>query len=181
MRAIVHDQPQVERITLAVMVDGIDEVGADGKHTWRARDQAELDQITKLVKSAIGFDEKRGDRLDVVSMPFTSTIDVADTGAAAARPAIQNSELMSFVQIIAFGVIGLVIIILTARSIYANLNKPPATITMAGAPDMLASGGSVLVAAGWRRWSGRRGRAVAGEAGRRCWRMTQPSRSATSR
>ena len=78
-------------------------------------------------------------------MPFTSTIDVPDAAAAAARPAIRNSELMSFVQIIAFGVIGLVIIILTARSIYANLNKPPATITMAAAPDMLASGGSALV------------------------------------
>lgn len=147
VRAIVHDQPQVERITLAVMVDGIDEVGADGKHTWRARDQAEIDQITKLVKSAIGYDEKRGDRLDVVSMPFTSTVDVPDTGAAA-RPAIQNSELMSFVQIIAFGVIGLVIIVLTARSIYANLNRPPATITMASADNMLASGGSALGSGG---------------------------------
>ena len=72
VRAIVHDQPQVERITLAVMVDGIDEVGADGKHTWKARDQADLDQIEKLVKSAVGFDEKRGDRLDVVSMPFVT-------------------------------------------------------------------------------------------------------------
>ena len=72
MRAIVHDQPQVERITLAVMVDGVDEVGADGKHTWKARDQAELDRIEKLVKSAIGFDDKRGDRLDVVSMQFVA-------------------------------------------------------------------------------------------------------------
>ena len=164
VRAIVHDQPQVERITLAVMVDGIDEVGADGKHTWRPRDQAELDQISKLVKSAIGFDEKRGDRLDVGSMPFTSTIDVADTGAAAARPAIQNSELISFVQIIAFGVIGLVIIILTARSIYANLNKPPAAITMAGAPDMLASGGSVVSSLGGDGGGGEGGSMEAGRA-----------------
>ncbi|MDR3529830.1 MAG: flagellar basal-body MS-ring/collar protein FliF, partial [Rhodopila sp.] len=100
VRAIVHDQPQVERITLAVMVDGVDEVGPDGKHTWRARDQADLDRIEKLVKSAIGFDEKRGDRLDVVSMPFVSTLEAADT-APAAQPAKANGDLVTFVQMIA--------------------------------------------------------------------------------
>lgn len=147
VRAIVHDQPQVERITLAVMVDGVDEVGADGKHTWKPRDQADLDQIQKLVQSAIGFDEKRGDRLDVVSMPFTSTIEVPDTpSSTAASAAIKNPELISFVQIIAFGVIGLAIMVLTARSIYVNLNKPAAPIAIAGAmegdPDvMLTVGG----------------------------------------
>ena len=39
VRAIVHDQPQIERVSLAVMVDGVDEVGPDGKHNWKARDQ----------------------------------------------------------------------------------------------------------------------------------------------
>jgi flagellar M-ring protein FliF len=96
VRAIVRDQPQVERVTLAVMVDGIDEVGADGKHTWKAREQADLDQIAKLVKSAVGFDEKRGDRLDIVSMPFVSAIDVVD-GAPVGRPANANGDLITFV------------------------------------------------------------------------------------
>jgi flagellar M-ring protein FliF len=131
VRAIVHDQPQVERITLAVMVDGTDVVGADGKHTWKARDQAELDQIDKLVKSAIGFDEKRGDQLDVVSMPFVSTAEVAE--AAPVVPANKvNSDLVTFIQMIAFGVIGFGIIILTARSIFAALHKQSAGLTIAG-------------------------------------------------
>lgn len=129
VRALVHDQPQVERITLAVMVDGTDEVGADGKHTWKPREQADLDRIDKLVKSAIGFDERRGDRVDIVSMPFTSTIEVADA-APPAVPAVRNGELMSFIQIVAFGVVGLIVIVLTARSIYAGLAKPPGAIVM---------------------------------------------------
>lgn len=132
VRAIVHDQPQIERITLAVMVDGTDVVGADGKHTWKARDQAELDQIAKLVKSAIGFDEKRGDQLDVVSMPFVSTLDTAEA-APASRPAKANGDLVTFLQMIAFGVVGFGIIILTARSIFVALNKQAVGLTMAGA------------------------------------------------
>ena len=131
VRAIVHDQPQVERISLAVMVDGVDSVGADGKHTWKPRDQADLDQIDKLVKSAIGFDAKRGDRLDVVSMPFVATQDVAEA-TPPPKIAKNNADLITFVQMIAFGVVGFGIIILTARSIFAALNKPATGLALAG-------------------------------------------------
>ena len=131
VRAIVHDQPQIERITLAVMVDGTDVVGADGKHTWKPRDQAQLDQISQLVKSAIGFDAKRGDQLDVVSMPFVSTLDTAEA-TPASRPVRANGDLLTFMQMIAFGVVGFGIIILTARSIFTALNKPTVGLTIAG-------------------------------------------------
>ena len=151
VRAVVHDQPQIERISLAVMVDGVDEVGADGKHTWKARDQAQLEQIEKLVKSAIGYDEKRGDRLDVTSMQFVASPEAAETGPASAHAGKVNSDLITFVQIIAFGVVGFGIIILTARSIYTALNKQPAALTIsAAAGSELAIGlaGSAAAAAG---------------------------------
>jgi len=140
VRAIVHDQPQIERVTLAVMVDGVDDVGADGKHTWKPRDQADLDQIEKLVKSAVGFDEKRGDRLDVVSMPFVTTLDPAEA-APSSRPVRANADLMTFLQMVAFGVVGFGIVIMTARSIFAALSKPPASLTIAGGtPGEIADG-----------------------------------------
>lgn len=129
VRAVVHDQPQIERISLAVMVDGTEEAGPDGKKTWKPRPQEELDQIEKLVKSAIGYDEKRGDHVEIASMPFTSAVEVADTPPAV--KAGPSNEFVSFVQIVAFGVIGLTVIIMTARSIHAMLTKPPATIRVA--------------------------------------------------
>jgi flagellar M-ring protein FliF len=142
VRAIVHDQPQVERITLAVMVDGVDEVAADGKHNWKARDQADLDRIEKLVKSVIGFDEKRGDRLDVVSMPFVATLEAIEV-APVSRPGKTNGDLLTFVQMIAFGVVGFGIIILTARSILAALNKTSVSMAVAGGAAAEIAGGSV--------------------------------------
>ncbi len=72
VRTLIRDQPQIERISLAVMVDGTDAVAPDGKHTWQPRSSEELDRISGLVKSAIGYDEKRGDHVEVVSMRFTS-------------------------------------------------------------------------------------------------------------
>ena len=54
------------------MVDGTVSRGVDGKASWNPRSEAELDQISTLVKSAIGFDGKRGDTVSVVSMKFTA-------------------------------------------------------------------------------------------------------------
>jgi flagellar M-ring protein FliF len=145
VRAIVHDQPEIQRVTLAVMVDSVDVVGADGKHTWKARDQAELDQIEKLVKSAVGFDDKRGDRLDVVSMPFVTTQEAAEA-TPASRPGKANGDLVTFLQMVAFGVVGFGIVILTARSIFAALHKQATSLTIAdGLTREIADGGSLLL------------------------------------
>jgi flagellar M-ring protein FliF len=141
VRAIVHDQPQIERITLAVMVDGVDQVAADGRHTWKPREPAELDEIGKLVRSTVGFDEKRGDQLEVVSMPFVSALDAAEA-TPAANPAKANGDLVTFMQMIAFGVVGFGIIILTARSIFAALNKQSVGLSIGRPMGEIADSGS---------------------------------------
>jgi flagellar M-ring protein FliF len=143
VRAIIHDQPQVERITLAVMVDGVDSAGADGKRTWKPRDQAELDRIEKLVKTSIGFDEKRGDKVEVVSMPFIASVEEppADT---ALRPEAERTRLMTVVQMVAFSVVGIGVILLTARSVFAGLSRPPAPIAIAGSAAEALPGSSTL-------------------------------------
>ena len=64
------------------MVDGVDQPGADGKPVWQPRSAEDLERLTGLVKSAIGFDEKRGDQVQVVSMRF-----VADDVGSAPIPA----------------------------------------------------------------------------------------------
>ena len=54
VRTLIRDQPQIERISLAVMVDGTDSVDGQGKHSWQPRPTEELERIGSLVKSAIG-------------------------------------------------------------------------------------------------------------------------------
>ena len=48
------------------------------------RSAEELERIARLVRTAIGFDEKRGDHVEVVNMRFAADPD--STGAEAARP-----------------------------------------------------------------------------------------------
>lgn len=72
VRTLVREQPQIRRISLAVLVDGIETPVVNGPPTWKERPPEELERIGKLVRSAIGFDEKRGDKVEVVSMRFVT-------------------------------------------------------------------------------------------------------------
>jgi flagellar M-ring protein FliF len=75
----VREPGTVKRLTVAVVVDG--RVDAKGQFQPRARE--ELDKLAELVRSAVGFDAKRGDRVTVDTMRFVPE-DAADGTAAQA-------------------------------------------------------------------------------------------------
>ena len=83
-RNTVREHPMVRRLSVAVLVDGVAETksGETAAPSWRERTPEELARIASLVRSAVGFDERRGDRVEVVSMRF-----VAEPAAEAAEPA----------------------------------------------------------------------------------------------
>lgn len=70
VRNTTRETGEVRRLSVAVLVDGKYTTDAEGNRTYQPRDDAELDQIAALVRSAIGFDAERGDTLEVVNMQF---------------------------------------------------------------------------------------------------------------
>ncbi|GBR20747.1 flagellar basal-body MS-ring/collar protein FliF [Asaia spathodeae] len=70
VRVVSQIHPRVARISMAVMVDGSYVQDKKGNATWKPLDQAEIDRITTLVKTAVGYDKARGDQVEVVSMRF---------------------------------------------------------------------------------------------------------------
>jgi len=60
---------QIEMLSVAVLVDGTYEERG-GTQTFVPRPQEELDRYSELVKSAVGFSEGRGDRVEMASVAF---------------------------------------------------------------------------------------------------------------
>ena len=69
-RNTLREQPALRRLSVAVLVDGIWEPTADDPPRFRERTPEELQRITALARSAVGFNEQRGDRVEVVSLRF---------------------------------------------------------------------------------------------------------------
>ena len=69
---------RVNRISVAVLVDGNYTRGANGEAAYQPREKEELDRISALVRTAIGFDQRRGDQVEVVNLRFAETAGHAD-------------------------------------------------------------------------------------------------------
>lgn len=66
---IIANVGDTKRLTVAVIVDGTYEK-AENKWTFVPRSKEELQRVQLLVASAVGLDQKRGDMLEVSSVPF---------------------------------------------------------------------------------------------------------------
>ena len=98
VRTVVREQPQIRRLTLAVMVDGVVGAGTDGKPVWAPRPDEELARISSLVRSAIGYNESRGDKVDVVSMRFAGTDEAPEAAAPSLLSQLGRADLVHLAE-----------------------------------------------------------------------------------
>ncbi len=81
VRHLVQTAPQISKLSVAVLLDGVSATDAKGKVTWAPRSPDQITAITALVKSAVGFDAARGDVVQVETIPF-----VEDQAISAVKP-----------------------------------------------------------------------------------------------
>ena len=158
----VTEAGRVNRISVAVLVDGSYAKNEKGEMVYKERGKEELDRIAALVRSAIGFDQKRGDQVEVVNLKFAD--------APAIAPLSEPSGLLGMLQftkddvmyVIELGVmmlLGLVVMfmvirplvkrILASEEIAAALNGEPALAdggAQAGAPGQVLLPGASATA-----------------------------------
>lgn len=140
VRTIVREQPQLKRITLAVMVDGVSTRAADGTVTWSERPADEVARIATLVRSAIGFNEARGDRVDVVSMRFAGPEDGPEPAPPSFWSRIDHSDLFRLAENALIGLAVLATVLFVLRPMALRVSVAPAALTGPGAPGTSANG-----------------------------------------
>jgi flagellar M-ring protein FliF len=86
----VTEAGRVNRISVAVLVDGSYTKNEKGELVYAERGKAELDRIAALVRSSIGFDQKRGDQVEVVNLKFAE--------APAVTPITEPTGLFGMLQ-----------------------------------------------------------------------------------
>lgn len=145
VRTIVRDQPKLARLSLAVMVDGMTVRGLDGAALWKERPSEELERIARLVRSAVGFDEKRGDKVEIVSLKFQSDPD-GDNPVRELLPfGLEKADLMRLLQTGMFGLLAIIGLMLVLRPMVARLTLAASVPALAHSPndgDALRDGSS---------------------------------------
>ncbi|MDR2075395.1 MAG: flagellar M-ring protein FliF [Desulfovibrio sp.] len=70
-QSITANIGDIDRLSIAVIVDGTYTAQEDGSQTFVPRSDEELRRIRQLVSNAVGFDSARGDTIEVSNIPFS--------------------------------------------------------------------------------------------------------------
>lgn len=131
----VRESGVVKRVSVAVVVDGIYGEGGSGQRNYQPRGAEEIEQLTKLVKSAVGFDEKRGDTVELVNMRFIAPTDFV---AEQSRPlfGLEKNDYIRIAEMVTLGIVAILVILLVVRPLMRRL--------LESLPDAIASSRNLL-------------------------------------
>ena len=126
---IVAPSGEIKRLSVAVLVDGAYQPGAQpGETTYVPRTEEELAKFRDMVKSAVGYNEARGDRVEIANIPFEVQADPEEAAMAA------ETRRAFWLQIGRYGayvVLGLLCLLFVVRPLLAWV------MTAAGATETM--------------------------------------------
>ena len=117
---------RVNRISVAVLVDGNYTRNDKGELTYAPRAKEEIDRIAALVRSAIGFDQKRGDQVEVVNLRLAETPQNIISEPRSWYDFLQftKEDIMRGIELAVMLLLGLIVLLIVVRPMIRRLVGP---------------------------------------------------------
>jgi len=122
----VIEAGRVNRISAAVLVDGNYTKNDKGEVAYQPRPKEEIDRISALVRSAIGFDAKRGDQIEVVNLRFAEITPSPINEPTGWMSFIQftKEDIMRAAEVGVMALLGLVVMFMVVRPLVRRIITP---------------------------------------------------------
>lgn len=146
-RTEVIEGGRVRRISVAVLVDGIYARDGDGNVNYQPRPQEELERIGALVRSAIGFDQRRGDQVEIVNLRFAEAPQL--TPPEAPKPwwmiyDLTKEDIRYGIELMVLLLVSLLVLLFVVRPLMHRIltPEPPPAPALPGGGSTGAEAGS---------------------------------------
>ena len=131
----------VKRLSVAVLVDGTYEQNENGELVYKERGAEELEQIATLVRSAVGYDSTRGDRVEVINMQFAEGPETIFDDTGDELLAFTKDDYIRFAELGILLLMTLLVLLLVVRPLMKRMfEKPEDAAKAAGEIIMSAEG-----------------------------------------
>jgi flagellar M-ring protein FliF len=140
---IIEPYGDIKRLSLAIVVDGKYEKvkGQKGEEVkYVPRSQKEMSDIKNLVARAVGYDEERGDRIEVLNIPFETENPIDEKGLM--DRAEQKELIFNVSKYVFYIVILLSVFFFLVRPIFSVFKGRPQTATLQRVKDVYVKGGN---------------------------------------
>jgi flagellar M-ring protein FliF len=132
---------RIKRLTVAVLVDNLRSTDADGKVTETAMLPEQVANMTRLVKDAVGYDEARGDSVNIVNASFKGEA-IPEEIVPESIPFWEKPLLRDIAKLLAAFVVLLTLVLTVLKPLVRGLLAAPPRPTYIPQP-MLADGSPV--------------------------------------
>jgi flagellar M-ring protein FliF len=138
----------IKRLSVAVVVDGTYADDGAGNSVYTPRSAEELAQITALVRSAVGFQETRGDLVEVQNLQFAERPELAGLGSAAAANPFEftRDDLMTGAEMIVTLLIALALVFFVMRPLLRKVLTPEQPLALPASAEVAGPVGMSMVA-----------------------------------
>src|SRR6185437_13528258 len=137
----VTEGGRVNRISVAVLVDGNYTKNEKGELVYQERSKQDIDRIATLVRSSIGYDQKRGDQVEVVNLRFaeTPTADFDRPTGIWSMLQFTKDDIMRFVELGVMLLLGIVVLLMVVRPMVRRIITPdkPVEIEPTALPELV--------------------------------------------
>jgi flagellar M-ring protein FliF len=120
----VTEAGRVNRISVAVLVDGSYSKNDKGEMVYQERGKEQLDRIAALVRSAIGFDQKRGDQVEVVNLKFAeapAVVPIAEPTGLLGMLQFTKDDVMYVIELGVMMLLGLMVLFMVIRPLVRRI------------------------------------------------------------
>jgi flagellar M-ring protein FliF len=131
----VTEAGRVNRISVAVLVDGAYTKNEKGEMVYQERSKDQLDRIATLVRSAIGFDQKRGDQVEVVNLKFAESPTVppiAEPSGLLGMLQFTKDDVMYVIELGVMMLLSLVVLFMVIRPLVKRILASEAIPALTG-------------------------------------------------
>jgi flagellar M-ring protein FliF len=139
----VIEGARVKRISVGVLVDGIYGKNEKGEPVYEPRSKEEIDRIAALVRSAIGFDQKRGDVVEVINLRLAEQPAplISEPAGLSSWLQFTKDDIMRAVELLVMALLGLIVVLFVVRPLVRRIITPEGgAVTNAGTPALAAAG-----------------------------------------
>jgi flagellar M-ring protein FliF len=136
----VTEGGRVKRISAAVLVDGSYGKNDKGETVYQPRSKEDLDRIAALARTAIGFDQKRGDQIEVVNLRFAETPAIAIQEPTGLMSFLQftKDDLMRGIELGVMALLSLVVVLFVVRPLVRRILTTEVPLVVAALPGATA-------------------------------------------
>jgi flagellar M-ring protein FliF len=122
----VIEAGRVNRISAAVLVDGVYTRNDKGEMAYAPRAKEEIDRIAALVRSAIGFDAKRGDQVEVVNLRFAENtpVSIGEPTNWMTYLTFTKDDIMRGAELGVMALLGLIVLLMVVRPLVRRIVTP---------------------------------------------------------